>query len=127
MNSENLQDGSIEHINEVLDNTDVVEYEYDDHYYMFEFKTNLEWSTKMNILVNNLKNSVDDLEDVSEEDLDLAGLYNDLLDEQIVDSNIDKVSIFLQRIPDDFGDQIAADIVDDVGLFEEDEGNLKKL
>lgn len=131
VDKQNLQSGSIEHINSVMDETDKVEYEYDGHYYWFEFETNLDWSTKVQLVIENLQDTtlaeLEGLDNVPAEDIDMAGLYISLIREQVVDSNIDKMNVFLQRIPDDFGDSIAEDIADTVGLFEDDSGNLKKL
>lgn len=129
MNTENLQDGSYKHMQETMDSTEVVEYEYYDAYYRFEYKTNLKWDDKMEILFNNLEtDQLDNPEDVEESDLDITGLYKDLLKKQIVDTNVNKLPIFLEEMKDEFGEQLSEDIADTVGIFDDsDSGNLKKL
>lgn len=128
VNKDNLQSGSLEHIENLMDETETVSYEFDDHYYEFEYKTNIEWSDKMDIMMQNLTtDDVKDLEEVDEDDLNLTGMYKDLLSAQIVDSNVDKINIFLAKMPDELGEAMAEDIADTVGLFEDDSGNLKKL
>ena len=125
----NLKDGSLEHISEIMDQTATVEYEYHEHYYKFEYKTNLKWDEKMNILFQNLEtDDLDNMDEIEESELDISGLYKDLLKTQIVDTNVDKLSLFLEKIPDEFGEKISEDIADTVGIFDESEkGNLKKL
>ena len=125
----NLKDGSLEHISEIMDQTATVEYEDHEHYYKLEYKTNLKWDEKMNILFQNLEtDDLDNMDEIEESELDISGLYKDLLKTQIVDTNVDKLSLFLEKIPDEFGEKISEDIADTVGIFDESEkGNLKKL
>ena len=125
-NTENLQDGSLEHIQSIMDDTEKVEYEYDGHKYWFEYKKNLSWSKKMEIAFENIANDSADLDDLTEDDLDLSGLQQDTLREKIVDSNIDKINIFLSSMPEELGDALIQDILDD-DIMDSELGNLKKL
>lgn len=123
--TDDLTEGSLAHIEEYMNDTERYETTFDGHKYWFEYRTNLQWETKLNILLNNTTENVDDTGNISEEQLDVSAFYIDLLREQIVDSNIDKINIFLTKMPDQIGDELAEEVADTVGVFDDEgeEGN----
>jgi len=129
VNTNNLQKGSYEYMQEKMSETEKAEYQYYDAYYWFEYKTKLKWDDKMRILFNNMEtDDVDEIDDIDESELDIAGLYKDLVSKQVVDSNVNKMNLFLNDLDSEFGEQLGEDIADTVGIFDDsDKGNLKKL
>jgi len=110
MSDVNLQD----HI--VTDETEKVEIEHKGDTLEFEIKE-LSWAETRSILSDNL--DIDQNENV---DLNLDEYQKDILKEKIVDTNVPKLSIFIEKMPSEIGEELN-EYVDDPLNTEEDQGN----
>lgn len=95
------------------DGTETVEFEYNGKEFWFEVEQELTWDKKNEITLEHTEIVTNDDGEVVEENPDYRDIQRALLEEKIVDSNIERISVMLDGMSEEFGDKLVEHVLDE--------------